>query len=188
VRIGIDGLDTAFAPLANGASVPALGTLLKSLRLLAQGTPVSEQRLYAIGEADRLLAEIADAEGFEAGARLGLRPGALLPTSCPAKSLHCVMHGSPSWPGATSLHVVRHDAARVRSDVGAPPIMAPLARPIEPAHSAVVRELQGRHLRVIRTGAFACAAAGLWRDPRRRWIAGGSPRVGCAAETGAEQR
>ena len=64
VRIGIDGLDTAFAPLANGASVPALGTLLRSLRLLGLGTPASAQDLHAVGEADKLLAEIADRHGF----------------------------------------------------------------------------------------------------------------------------
>jgi oxaloacetate decarboxylase alpha subunit len=47
--------------------VPALGTLLKSLRLLGLGTPASEQALHAVGEADRLLAELADRHGFAPG-------------------------------------------------------------------------------------------------------------------------
>jgi len=93
VRIGIDGLDTAFAPLANGASVPALGTLLKSLRMLALNAPVSEQRLHAIGEADRLLAEIADRHGFAPAA-----PGSSISRrtriSCQEKSRQSSCKGS----------------------------------------------------------------------------------------------
>ena len=129
IRIGIDGLDTAFAPLANGASVPALGTLLKSLRLLGIGKPVSEQRLHAIGETDRLLAEIADRHGFAPGRAwvFDLAPYAhQLPGDVAAQCMQQL-----STLGLThKLHVFANECARVRSEVGAPPMLAPFARAI----------------------------------------------------------
>lgn len=127
LRIGIDGLDTAFAPLANGASVPALGTLLKSLRMLAMGTPVGEQRLHAVGEADRLLAELADRHGF-APARawvFDLAPYAhQLPGDVAAQS----MHRLATLGLAHKLHAFANECARVRSEIGTPPMLPPFAR------------------------------------------------------------
>lgn len=129
VRLGIDGLDTAFAPLANGASLPALGTLLKSLRLLGQGTPASDQQLHAIGEADRLLFEIADCHGFgPAGAWVfDLAPYAHeLPGEVAAQFMRTLGESGLSH----QLHAFANECARVRGEVGAPPMLAPFARPI----------------------------------------------------------
>jgi oxaloacetate decarboxylase (Na+ extruding) subunit alpha len=128
VRIGIDGLDTAFAPLANGASVPALGTLLKSLRLLA-GTPIAEQRLHAVGEADRLLAELADRHGFGPAHAwvFDLAPYVhQLPGEVAAQS----MRRLAALGLAHKLHAFANECARVRSEIGTPPMLAPFARPI----------------------------------------------------------
>ena len=129
VRLGIDGLDTAFAPLANGASVPALGTLLKSLRLLNLGTPASQQLLHAVGEADRLLAEFADRHDFEPGRAWVFDlapythqlPGEVAALSMQALSELGLMH---------KLHEFANECARVRGDVGAPPMLAPFAQAI----------------------------------------------------------
>ncbi|WP_280156378.1 hypothetical protein [Piscinibacter sp. XHJ-5] len=129
VRIGIDGLDTAFAPLANGASVPALGTLLKSLRLLALGAPVSKQRLHAVGEADRLLAEMADRHGFE-GARAWVFDLAPYAHQLPGDVAAQAMQRLADLGLTHRLHEFANECARVRSDVGAPPMLAPFARPI----------------------------------------------------------
>jgi len=129
VRIGIDGLDTALAPVANGASVPALGTLLKSLRLLALGTAASEQLLHAVGEADRLLSEMADCHGHEPGRAwvFDLAPYAHeLPGEVAAWSMKTL-----AASGLThKLHAFAAECALVRSDVGSPPMLAPFARPI----------------------------------------------------------
>lgn len=129
VRIGIDGLDTAFAPLANGASAPALGTLLKSLRLLAVGAPAGEQRLHAIGEADRLLAELADRHGFEA-ARAWVFDLAPYAHQLPGEVAAQFMQRLAELGLAHKLHAFANECARVRSDIGAPPMLAPFARPI----------------------------------------------------------
>jgi len=129
VRIGIDGLDTAFAPLANGASVPALGTLLKSQRLLGLGMPASEQELHAIREADRLLAELADRHGFEPAHAwvFDLAPYVhQLPGDVAAQFMRRLAAAGLSH----RLHEFANECARVRSEVGAPPMLAPFARPI----------------------------------------------------------
>ncbi|MFM0176244.1 hypothetical protein PQR33_43905 [Paraburkholderia sediminicola] len=129
VRIGIDGLDTTFAPLANGASVPALGTLLKSLRMLALNAPVSEQRLHAIGEADRLLAEIADRHGF-APARAWVFDLAPYAHQLPGDVAAEFMQRLGALGLTHRLHAFASECARVRGEVGAPPMLAPFARPI----------------------------------------------------------
>jgi oxaloacetate decarboxylase alpha subunit len=129
VRLGIDGLDTAFAPLANGASVPALGTLLKSLRLLGLGTPATEQRLHAVGEADRLLADIAERHGFAPGRAwvFDLAPYThQLPGDVAAQCMQALAESGLQH----RLHDFASECARVRGEVGSPPMLAPFARPI----------------------------------------------------------
>jgi oxaloacetate decarboxylase alpha subunit len=129
VRFGIDGIDTAFAPLANGASVPALGTLLKSLRLLARGTPASDQVLHAVGEADRLLAEMADCHGF-APARAWVFDLAPYLHELPGEVAAQFMRKLAEAGLTHRLHAFANECARVRSEVGAPPMRAPFARAI----------------------------------------------------------
>ncbi|MGJ7506460.1 hypothetical protein [Variovorax sp. GT1P44] len=129
VRLGIDGLDTAFAPLANGASVPAIGTLLRSLRLLAQGTPASDQLLYAVGEADRLLAGMADCHGFAPGRAwvFDLAPYVHeLPGEVAAQFIRQLADAGLLH----RLHAFANECARVRGEVGGPPMLAPFAHPI----------------------------------------------------------
>ncbi|MDM0051502.1 hypothetical protein [Variovorax sp. J22R115] len=129
VRLGIDGLDTAFAPVANGASVPALGTLLKSLRLLKQGTPVGDQLLHAVGEAGRLLAEMADCHGF-APARAWVFDLAPYAHELPGEVAAQFMRKLAAAGLSPQLHAFANECARVRSEVGALPMLAPFARPI----------------------------------------------------------
>lgn len=129
VRIGIDGLDTAFAPLANGPSVPALGTLLKSRRALDPEAPASEQALHAVREADQLLAQLADRHGLAAGRAwaFDLAPYAhQLPGDVAAEAMQQL-----AGLGLThQLHAFANECARVRADLGGPPMLAPFARPI----------------------------------------------------------
>jgi oxaloacetate decarboxylase alpha subunit len=139
VRLGIDGLDTAFAPFANGASVPALGTLLKSLRLLGLGAPASAQQLHAVGDADKLLAEIADRHGF-APARAWVFDLAPYIHQLPGDVAAQAMQRLSELGLTHKLHAFAHECARVRSDVGTPPMLAPFARPIA---EQALRHLQG---------------------------------------------
>lgn len=129
MRIGIDGLDTAFGPLANGASVPALGTLLKSSRMLNLGSSTSEQTLHAVTEAERALAELTDRHGFAPGRAwvFDLAPYAhQLPGEVAAHYMQCLATAGLH----RKLHAFANECARVRSDIGAPPMLTPFARPI----------------------------------------------------------
>jgi oxaloacetate decarboxylase (Na+ extruding) subunit alpha len=129
IRIGIDGLDTAFAPLANGASVPGLGTLLKSLRMLKLGAPINEQTLHAVSEADRLLAELADRHGF-APARAWVFDLAPYVHQLPGEVAAEFRQRLAALGLHHKLHAFANECARVRNDIGAPPMLAPFARPI----------------------------------------------------------
>ncbi|WP_349605624.1 MULTISPECIES: beta/alpha barrel domain-containing protein [Cupriavidus] len=139
VRLGIDGLDTAFAPLGNGASVPALGTLLKSLRMLALGTPASEQTLHAVGEADRLLAELADRHGF-APARPWVFDIAPYAHQLPGEVAAQCMQRLAELGLTHKLHAFANECALIRSEIGMPPMLAPFARPIA---EQALQHLQG---------------------------------------------
>ena len=140
VRLGVDGLDTAFAALANGASMPSLGTLLRSLRLLAQGSPASDQLLHAVDEADRLLAELADRHGFPPG-RAWVFDLAPCIHELPGEVAEQFMRKLADAGLLHQLHAFAHECARVRGDVGSPPMLAPFARPI--AEQALLH-IQGR--------------------------------------------
>jgi oxaloacetate decarboxylase (Na+ extruding) subunit alpha len=140
LRIGIDGLDTAFAPLANGPSVPALGTLLKSLRLLGLGAPASPQSLHAVGEADRALAELTDRHGFEPG-RAWVFDLAPYAHQMPGDVAAQFVRRLAALGLGHKLHAFANECARVRADVGGPPMLAPFARPI--AEQALLH-LQGK--------------------------------------------
>jgi oxaloacetate decarboxylase alpha subunit len=129
VRIGIDGLDTAFGPVANGASVPALGTLLKSLRMLAPGTAISEQTLHAVRDADRLLAELADRHGF-APARAWVFELAPYVHQLPGEVAATFMQKLAALGLLHKLHAFANECAHVCHNIGAPPMLAPFARPI----------------------------------------------------------
>ncbi|MBR1301260.1 hypothetical protein [Bradyrhizobium sp. AUGA SZCCT0042] len=149
IRIGIDGLDTAFAPLANGASVPALGTLLKSLRMLRLGTPINEQTLHAVSEADRLLAELADRHGF-APARAWVFDLAPYAHGLPGEVAAEFMQRLAALGLRHKLHAFANECARVRNDIGAPPMLAPFARPI--AEQALLHLQGAPHYAEIRPG------------------------------------
>jgi oxaloacetate decarboxylase alpha subunit len=129
IRIGIDGLDTAFAPLANGASVPGLGTLLKSLRMLKLGAPINDQTLHAVTEADRLFAEFADRHGF-APARAWVFDLAPYAHQLPGEVAAEFMQSLATLGLNHKLHGFANECARVRNDIGAPPMLTPFARPI----------------------------------------------------------
>ncbi|MET0544521.1 MAG: hypothetical protein ABWZ88_22500 [Variovorax sp.] len=129
VRLGIDGLDTCFAPLANGPSAPALGTLLKSLRMLQVGSPASAQQLHAVREADRLLSDMAERHGYGPARAwaFDLAPYAhQLPGEVAAQSMKQLAEAGLMH----LLHAFAAECARIRADLGSPPMLAPFARPI----------------------------------------------------------
>ena len=128
VRLGVDGLDTVFAPVANGPSLQALGTLLKSLQLLGLGSS-GEQRLHAVREADRLLEELADRHGF---GRADPWAFDLAPYQhqLPGDVAAVAMRHLTELGLAHRLHAFANECALVRSEIGAPPMLAPFAGPI----------------------------------------------------------
>lgn len=128
-RLGIDGIDTAFAPIANGASAPALGTLLRSLGLLGIGTPASAQVLHAVRAADALLHAMADCHGWPSGPAwvFDLAPYRhQLPGASAASSMQALADAGAMH----QLHAFANECAQVRRELGSPPMLAPFAQPI----------------------------------------------------------
>lgn len=129
LRLGVDGLDTALAPLANGASVLSLGTLVKSSRLLGLGEVVDGISLPAVNAANRVLVAMAERHGFPEA-----KPWAFslapfihrLPGEVAAEFM-ARMDGLDRW---TDLIAFAEECTRIRGELGKPPMLAPFARAI----------------------------------------------------------
>jgi oxaloacetate decarboxylase alpha subunit len=146
-RLGIDGIDTALPCLANGASLPALPLLLRSLARLGMAPPApSPQSLEA---ANATLAAIADQEGFAAAMPwvFDLAPFAhQLPGEVAAQCM-AKLRERGQW---AHLHAFAAECAAVRADLGSPPMIAPFARAIaEQAMNHFLGEARYESLRPV---------------------------------------
>jgi oxaloacetate decarboxylase alpha subunit len=108
--------------------------------MLSSETSISAQILHAVGEADRLLAELADRHGF-GPAQAWVFDLAPYAHQLPGEVAAQFMQRLAALRLAHKLHSFANECARVRSDIGAPPMLAPFARPI--AEQALLH-LQGR--------------------------------------------
>ena len=127
VRLGVAGIDTALPCVANGASVPSLTRLVRSLALLGVDADVPD--MASVAEADAELARIADAEGLPAGAPwvFDVAPYVhQLPGEIAAQAMDALTQSGQ----LAGLHAFAEECARVRAEVGNPPMVAPFAGPI----------------------------------------------------------
>jgi oxaloacetate decarboxylase alpha subunit len=122
--LGIATIDTALPCLANGASLPALPLLLRSLaRLGIDAATVSARSLTA---ANDTLAAIADQQGLPAALPwvFDLAPFAhQLPGEVAARCM-AQLRERGEWP---RVHAFAAECAAVRADMGSPPMVAPFA-------------------------------------------------------------
>jgi oxaloacetate decarboxylase (Na+ extruding) subunit alpha len=126
-RLGVNGIDTALPCLANGASLPALPLLLRSLaRLDIQAPAISQQSLAAANEG---LASIADQEGFPAALPwvFDLAPYAHQLPGEVAVRFMAQLRERGEW---SRMHAFAAECAAVRADMGSPPMVAPFAQAI----------------------------------------------------------
>lgn len=129
IRLGVDGLDTALAPLANGASVPSLGTLVKSSRLLRFERSLGGVCLSAVDEASQKLVSLAERHGFSAAQpwAFNLAPYIhQLPGDVAAEFMARI--DAPNL--LPKLIAFANECSRIRRDLGRPPMLAPFARSI----------------------------------------------------------
>ena len=129
IRLGVDGLDTALAPVANGASVPSLGTLVKSARLLGLEKPVDGVCLAAVDEANRLFVALAERHGFSVAQpwAFNLMPYIhQLPSDVAAEFMERI----DALDLGAKLSDFANECARIRGELGNPPMLAPFARSI----------------------------------------------------------
>jgi oxaloacetate decarboxylase alpha subunit len=126
-RMGVAGIDTALPCVANGASVPSLIRLARSLALLGIDADVPD--MAGVVEADRALAQIADAEGLPVGEPwvFDVAPYA---HQLPGEIAAQVMDALASAGRLGELHAFAEECARVRAELGNPPMVAPFAGPI----------------------------------------------------------
>jgi oxaloacetate decarboxylase alpha subunit len=127
VKLGVCELDTAVSALANGGSAPSSTTLLDSLAAL--DIEVDGPDREVLEDANSALADIASCEEFDAADPWGFEL---------AQYVHQLPGSVASWAlqqlkvqgfrGA--LFDFAHECARVREDIGSPPVIAPFARGI----------------------------------------------------------
>jgi oxaloacetate decarboxylase (Na+ extruding) subunit alpha len=139
IRLGVDGLDTAFAPLANGASVPSLGTLVKSARLLGLDQSVDGVCMPAVDAANRQLVSLADRHDFPVATpwAFSLSPYVHQLPGDVAADFMVRLAARDLWP---KLSAFANECSRIRCELGRPPMLAPFARAIA---EQAWRHLQG---------------------------------------------
>jgi len=124
-RLGLDGLDLALAPVANGGSVPALGRFLKSLATLGIGDHVAAD-FTSVTDALNRLAELADFHDWEIGRpwAFGLAPYRHnLPGDVAAQAMAALTKAGLS----RRINDLAEECAAIRRDIGGPPMLAPFA-------------------------------------------------------------
>lgn len=130
VRLGASGIDTALPAVANGASLPALPLLLRSLaRAKLLPAPVSAAAQEALAAANGTLTAIAEQEGFATPLPwvFDLSPYAhQLPGEVAAEFI-AKLRAEGQW---ARVHAFAAECAAVRADMGSPPMLAPFARAI----------------------------------------------------------
>jgi len=123
-RLGVNGIDTALPCLANGASLPALPLLLRSLARLDVAAPALSQQ--ALDAANECLTAIADQEGFPAAMPwvFDLAPYAHQLPGEVAVLFMAQLRECGEW---ARVHAFAGECAAVRADMGSPPMVAPFA-------------------------------------------------------------
>ncbi len=124
IRCGVSELDTALPTLANGGSLPSSITLARSLDLVQVDSQRPEPERLA--RADAILQDIADRENFPVGNPwvFDLAPYAhQLPGDVAAEAMRRLREGG-KWH---LLHRYARECARIRQEIGSPPMLYPFA-------------------------------------------------------------
>ncbi len=173
VQLGVNGIDTALPCLANGASLPALPLLLRSLKRI--GIDASAMVQDALSLANTTLGVIADQEGF-AGAMpwaFDLAPFAHQLPGEVASECVAALHQRGRW---ADVHVFAAECAAVRVDMGSPTMMAPFARAIA---EQAMRHFDGESRYQTLRPVLRRLLQGVYGKPPRQMHASLQRRVGC---------
>jgi oxaloacetate decarboxylase alpha subunit len=127
IKLGVVEIDTVLPALANGASLPSSINLLKALDInKSDGQPSDLDALVSANEA---LEQMADREDFPTAAcwEFDLAP-----------YIHRLAGDAAAWAMSKlrmegrwrELHDFAHECARVRTDIGSPPMVPPYAQAV----------------------------------------------------------
>jgi len=157
INLGIDIVNTAIPPLAEGSSNPSVFEVARNARVLGYETVLNEEPLH---EVQAYLEQVAEQQGFAAGERLGYDsfhyihqvPGGMI------SNLRFQMQQAGM---GDRLDEVLEEIARVRADFGYPIMVTPYSQFM--GAQAVMNVLSSARYKVV-SDELIQYALGLWGE------------------------
>jgi oxaloacetate decarboxylase alpha subunit len=146
IQAGVDIVDTALSPMANGTAQPATEALVATLQGTEHDTGIDLTRLSAIAAHFRKIADKMKAEGTLDPKVLNVDPNTLL-YQVPGGMLSNLISQLKQAKAEDKYYDVLAEVPRVREDFGYPPLVTPTSQIV--GSQAVLNVLSGERYKMV---------------------------------------
>ncbi|MDI6799096.1 MAG: acetyl-CoA carboxylase biotin carboxyl carrier protein [Actinomycetota bacterium] len=143
IEAGVDGIDTASAPLAFGNSQPAVEMMVASLKDTAYDSGLDLEKLYEIAE---YWEDVREKKGFQRGVT-SLTHMRVFSHQVPGGMISNLVSQLAEQKSSDRLPEVLEEIPKVRAEVGYPPLVTPLSQIV--GTQAVINVLSGKRWGII---------------------------------------
>ena len=146
VQAGVDIIDTALSPLANGTSQPSTEAMVATLKGTDRDTGLDLEKLSGVAKHFRKVADKMKAEGTLDPKVLNVDPNTLL-YQVPGGMLSNLISQLKQAKAEDKLYDVLAEVPRVREDFGYPPLVTPTSQIV--GSQAVLNVLSGERYKMV---------------------------------------
>ncbi len=146
VQAGVDIIDTALSPMANGTSQPSTEAMVATLKGTERDTGLDLEKLSSIAKHFRGVADKMKADGILDPKVLNVDPNTLL-YQVPGGMLSNLISQLKQAKAEDKLYDVLAEVPRVRCDFGYPPLVTPTSQIV--GSQAVLNVLSGERYKMV---------------------------------------
>jgi len=146
VQAGVDIIDTALSPLANGTSQPSTEAMVATLKGTDRDTGLDLEKLSGVAKHFRVVADKLKANGSLDPKVLNVDPNTLL-YQVPGGMLSNLISQLKQAKAEDKLYDVLAEVPRVREDFGFPPLVTPTSQIV--GSQAVLNVLAGERYKMV---------------------------------------
>ena len=146
VQAGVDIIDTALSPLANGTSQPSTEAMVATLKGTDRDTGLDLEKLSGVAKYFRVVADKLKANGSLDPKVLNVDPNTLL-YQVPGGMLSNLISQLKQAKAEDKLYDVLAEVPRVREDFGFPPLVTPTSQIV--GSQAVLNVLAGERYKMV---------------------------------------
>ncbi|MBQ3066271.1 MAG: oxaloacetate decarboxylase subunit alpha [Clostridia bacterium] len=146
VQAGVDIIDTALSPLANGTSQPSTEAMVATLKGTDRDTGLDLEKLSSVAKHFRVVADKLKANGSLDPKVLNVDPNTLL-YQVPGGMLSNLISQLKQAKAEDKLYDVLAEVPRVREDFGFPPLVTPTSQIV--GSQAVLNVLAGERYKMV---------------------------------------